>query len=134
MSAPRDRYKVRVVVDPSFGERLASLPSEEPVWVIDSAQNTPVAHRLWQQRPGEDHLTGITTFKGSGLPPDDEAAGLLGTIEDHHGEYSTDAAFSQLEIIGCGPSDRLIAALGDYGFRPAESSSDTVVATRTNDI
>jgi hypothetical protein len=134
MSAPHDRHKVRVVVDPSFGERLASLPAGEPVWVIDSAQNTPVAHRLWQERSGDDHLTGITTFEGSGLSPDDEAAGLLGTLEDHHGKYSTDAAFSQLEIIGCRPSDRLIAALGDHGFRPEESSSDTVVATRTNDI
>ncbi len=134
MSATRERYKVWVVVDPAFGERLASLPAGEPVWVIDSADNTPVAHRLWQQRTGEDHLSGITTFKSSGLPPEDEAAALLGTLEDHHGEYSADAPYSALEIIGCGVSDRLLSALSDYGFRPEESSSDTLLATRTNDI
>ncbi len=59
-------YRVRVVVDPTFGDRLASLPAHEPVWVIDSPATTPVAHRLWRERPAENHLTGITTFKPGG--------------------------------------------------------------------
>jgi hypothetical protein len=55
--------RVRVVVDAGFGERLAQLPPGEPVWVVDSAANAPVAKRLWAARPGEN---GITTFRPSG--------------------------------------------------------------------
>src|SRR5258708_4065967 len=57
-------YKVIVVVDPEFGERLTELPVEVPVWIVDTPINTSVAHRLWQERPQPTHLTGITTFQG----------------------------------------------------------------------
>ncbi len=124
-------YKVRVVVDPTFGERLAALPAGEPAWVIDSLLNTPVAHRLWRERKDKNHLTGITTFKpGCNLSPEDEAVGLLDTIETHHGEYSADPPYSVLEFIGCTDSERLCSALAEFGFRVETSSSDSVVAVR----
>lgn len=125
-------YKVRVVVDRTFGERLASLPAGEPVWVIDSPINTPVAHRLWRERNDENHLTGITTFKpGASLSSEDGAAALLGTIEDHHGEYSADPPYSILEIIGCADSQRLRSALAEFRFHVEASSGDDIVAVRT---
>jgi hypothetical protein len=111
-------YKVRVVVDPAFGEQLASLPVGEPVWVIDTPINAPVAHRLWRERNDENHLTGITTFKpGADASPEEEVICLLDTIEEHHGEYSADPPHSILEIIGCPDSERLRSALAEFGFR-----------------
>jgi hypothetical protein len=125
-------YKVRVVVDLAFGERLASLPAGEPAWVIDSPINTPVAQRLWRERKDENHLTGITTFKpGANTSPEEEAIRMLDTIEDHHGEYSADPPYSILEIIGCADSQPLQSALAQFGFRVEASSSDGVVAVRT---
>ena len=107
-----------MVVDPNFGERLASLPAHEPVWIIDSHANTPVAHRLWKDRPAENHLTGITTFKpGPKLTAEEELVCQLGTIELHHGEYSANPPYTVIEIIGCTPSDRVRAALAERGFR-----------------
>jgi hypothetical protein len=41
-------YTVYVVVDPNFGERLASLPIGIPVWIVDTPSNKPVAQRLWR--------------------------------------------------------------------------------------
>lgn len=124
-------YKVRVVVDPSFGERLAQFPPGQPVWIVDSSINTSVAHRLREERVGENSLTGITTFKpGCDLSPEDEAVGLLDTIETHHGEYSADPPYSVLEFIGCTDSERLRSALAELGFRVEASSSDSVVAVR----
>ena len=111
-------YRVRVVVDPNFGERLASLPAHEPVWVIDSAANSPVAHRLWRERPAENHLTGITTFKSGGnCSPEEELLAQLGTIDLHHGEYSANPPYTVIEVIGCSPSDGVRAALAERGFR-----------------
>jgi hypothetical protein len=124
-------YRVRVVVDPTFGGRLASLPAGEPAWVIDSPLNTPVVHRLWRERNDENRLTGITTFKaGSDLSPEDEAVGLLDTIETHHGEYSADPPYSVIEFIGCTDSERLRSGLAEFGFRVEASRSDSVVAVR----
>jgi len=125
---------VRLVVDPAFGERLASLPLVGPIWVMDSPQNTPVAHRLWHaSRPGDD--LDLTTFKpGEGLAADEEAIRKLDDIEDHHAGYSQDPPYSVLEIIGCGASEQLVQALADFGFRCDFSDSYTVRAVRTEGI
>ena len=128
-------YKVRVVVDPSFGERLAQFPPGEPVWIVDSPINTPVARRLRDERVGENSLTGITTFKpGSDASPEDELVAELDTIELHHGEYSADPPYSILEIFGCSASDRVRIALADFGFYPDASTTDSVTAVRKPDI
>ena len=134
MSAPHHPLTVRLIVDPAFGERLATLPIEDPVWIIDSPQNTPVAHRLWRASTPDDD-SDITTFKpGSNLAPDEEAIRMLDDVEEHHAGYSADPPYSFLEIIGCQASDRLLAALSELGFRREASDSHTLRAVRTNDI
>lgn len=124
-------YRVRVVVDPAFGERLTDLPPHEPIWIIDSASNTPVAHRLWKERPAGDHLTGITTFKSSSeFTSEDELVAELDTIDLHHGHYSAQPPYSMLEVIGCPPSERIHAALAEFGFRIDSTTSDGFIAIR----
>jgi hypothetical protein len=124
-------YRVRVVVDRSYGERLTTLPSHEPVWIIDTPVNTPVAHRLWRERPTANHLAGITTFKApSESVPEVDLIAQLPTIDLHHGEYSADPPYSILEVIGCTPSDRVRAALAELGFSVASTDSDGFTASR----
>jgi hypothetical protein len=122
-------YRVRVVVDASFGERLATLPAHDPVWIIDSPSNTPVAHRLWKERPAANHLTGITTFKPrSASSPEDELLAQLNTIDLHHGQYSANPPYSIIEVIGCPPSERVRAAFAEFGFGVDSISSDGFIA------
>ena len=124
---------VRVVVDPNFGERLAALPSGDPVWVIDSPLNTPVAHRLWRERPAVDHRTGITTFRsGASESPESELLSQLQTIDLHHGEYSADPPYLVLEVFGCSPSELVCAELSEIGFSIQSTTAEGFVATRVN--
>ena len=116
-------------MDPTFGERLASLPAHEPVWIIDSPANTPVAHRLWRERPAENHLTGITTFKSGGnCSPEEELLAQLGTIDLHHGEYSANPRYTVIEVTGCTPSDRIRGSLAERGFTVDSLSSNGFIA------
>ena len=55
-------YKVYVVVDREFGEKLSELEKGVPVWIVDTPTNKPAAQRFWNEHPDENHLTGITTF------------------------------------------------------------------------
>ena len=123
-------YLVRIVVDLSFGERLASLPEGEPVWIIESASNTPVAHRLRTERP-KDYLDGITTFTpGSGSSAEGELIRILETVDEHHGEYSADPPYSLLDVIGCSPSEHVRSALAELEFAVTEQTSDGFRAAR----
>ena len=127
-------HRVLIVVDPAFGERLAGVPADEAAWVIDTPENTPVAHRLWKERPAKNHLTGITTFRpGSSLSAEEELISQLATIDLHHGHYSADPPYSVLEVIGCSPSDHVRAALEEFAFAVQSTTSDGFIAVRTNE-
>jgi hypothetical protein len=127
-------HRVRAIVDPAFGERLAELPADAAAWIIDTPQNTPVAHRLWKERPATTHLTGITTFRpGSSLSAEEELLSQLDTIDLHHGHYSADPPYSILEVIGCSASDRVRAALEELGFSVDFTTFDGFTAVRVHE-
>jgi hypothetical protein len=110
-------YKVCVVVDREFGERLAEIESGVPVWIVDTPVNKPVAQRLWKERPHESHLTCITTFDDwNPVSPEDLLIGELHMIDLHHGSYSTDTPYTILEVFGAPLSERIKVELSEYGF------------------
>jgi hypothetical protein len=117
-------YKVFVVVDRNFGGRLAALPQGVPVWIVDTPTNKPVAQLLWRDRNG-NHLTGITTFDDSdSSSPEDLLVGHLGTIDLHHGSYSADPPYTQLEVLGAPLTERIKAELSEYGFNEFHIDSE----------
>ena len=84
-------YKVYVVVDQEFGEKLSDLEKGVPVWIVDTPTNKPVAQCFWNERPDESHLTGVTTFNDlPSLSPEGMLLDKLDTIELHHGSHSAD--------------------------------------------
>jgi hypothetical protein len=110
-------YKVYVIVDPEFGERLGSLPRSAPVWIVNTPANTIVAHRLWQERPTDSHLDGITTFEiGHAASREESLISKLNTIDLHHGADSADPPYSEMEVFGTSLSQKLKLALMAYGF------------------
>ena len=123
-------YRVRIVVDPSFGARLEDLPAGEPVWIIQSATNTPVAQRLWTERPGLTHIRGITTFRGDDRPPDEVLLGLIDTVDLHHGVYSADPPYSEVEVYGVGLTASIEHALRTLGFAHFQPAGEGFLATR----
>jgi hypothetical protein len=124
-------YKVIVILVPNFGERLSALPAGVPVWIVDTPTNTPVAHRLGKERPNENHLTGITTFRID--PKDSPEQNLLdelSTIDLHHGPLSADPPYMQIQVVGTGLTDAVRQALADYGFDEFKEIAEGFEAAR----
>ncbi len=132
MSTPSP-YRVHVVVDPAFGQRLADLPADEPVWIVASPTNNPVVRQLWQERPTKSHHDGITLFQPHGSP-DDAFLGQLGSVDLHHGEYSAQPPYSLVEVIGCPPSEEVCSALAELGFSVIDTSSEGFSAQRPTPV
>lgn len=124
-------YKVFVVVDREFGEKLSELEKGVPVWIVDTLTNKPVVHRFWKERPDEDHLTGITSFNDlASLSPEDSLLSHLDTIELHHGVYSADPPYTVLEVFGTELTENAKGVLSEYGFDKFHSTSTGFVASR----
>ena len=123
-------YRVHMVVDPAFGERLSDMPVGEPVWILASPINEPVVRQLWRQRPSESHLDGITLFRSIGSP-EEAFLGQLGNVDLHHGVHSAWPPFSLLEVVGCLPSEEVRSALAEFGFSVSFISPEGFSARRT---
>ena len=124
-------YKVVVVVDREFGEKLSELEQGVPVWIVDTPTNKPVAERFWKKRPNEGHLTGITTFNDlPSLSREESLLSRLDTIELHHGAYSADPPYTVLEVFGTQLTDNAKGVLSEYGFDKFQITSTGFVTSR----
>lgn len=124
-------YTAIVVVDREFGERLKTLQSEVPVWIIDTPVNTPVARLLWNERPERTDLDGITTFQAPKSASSEEVLlSILDTVHLHHGQYSADPPYTVVEILGASPTEKVRSELGKHGFDAFEPTPAGFRATR----
>lgn len=123
-------YKVSVVLDKEYGERLFDLTETGPVWIVDTPRNREAAQAEWARDKSRTHLTGVTTFKSGDLSAEDAFVGNLGTIDLHHGPYSADPPYTVLEVIGTPLTGRIKKELAEFGFDQFESLPDGFVAVR----
>jgi hypothetical protein len=113
----RPPYKVFIVVDRAFGDRLVALEARVPVWIVDTPVNRAVVQRLSKERAAENHLTGVTVFTDSdAMSPEQLLLSELDTIDLHHGSYSADPPYTVLEVLGAPLTENIKAALSEYGF------------------
>jgi hypothetical protein len=128
-------YKVYVVVDRHFGERLAGLERGVPVWIVDTPANKPVAQRLWKERPDENHLTGITTFDDQkSSSPESMLIAEIDMIDLHHGSHSADPPYTAIEVIGTPLTPKVQNELSEYGFKEFHANSGGFTARRTEPL
>jgi hypothetical protein len=113
----REPYRVFVVVDRDYGQRLSELAQTGPVWIVDTAVNRTVAQQIWAADPNRSHLKGVTTFK---VPEDSSSEDILinelDTIDLHHGTYSANPPYTVLDVIGAAITARVKAELAQLGF------------------
>jgi hypothetical protein len=111
------QYRVVVVVDRGFGEKLESIPAGVPVWIVDSLVNRAAAEKAWAATPQVSHLEGITIFTSpEGASPERSLIGQIDTIDLHHGTYSADPPYSVLDVIGVTITEGIRSALEQNGF------------------
>lgn len=110
-----------LVLDPNFGEQASALSVTNPVWIVESAQNTPVVHNLWQQsKQEESNSLFLTLFKQNYCSDKEESfSDILITINEHHGEasFSADKAYTHLTVLGMLPTSVVEEYLADMGLQ-----------------
>ncbi len=124
-------YRVHVVVDAHYAERIRALPLSEPAWVVDSPDNHPVIQALWQERRPLNESAGITSFKyDPHAAPDGWLISILSVVDLHHGEYSHDPPYSILNVIGVSWSEAIQDELDRFGFLEHAATTEGFIAKR----
>jgi hypothetical protein len=105
---------VFIIVDGNYGSRLADLPPDEPVWIVDTPTNRAAAQNSWTERPDGVHGNGVTLFTSTSASAEDCIIHQLDAIDLHHGIYSSNPHYAGFQIVGTEPTARLIAELAPY--------------------
>jgi len=123
-------YRVHVIVDLHYGERIFLIPVGEPAWVIDSEANYEPIRSLWKKRKAPEG-GGITAFKfypdGN---PEDWFIDQMYDIDLHHGEYSHQPPYSVLNVVGVNWSDQIASELKKYGFTEYEITDEGFITKK----
>ena len=118
--------RVRVIVDPEFGERLTSFAPDSPLWIVQSPVNTPVVQRLWREKVGK-----ITSFVASkNGDAESDLIQILDTVDLHHGEHSSDPAYTHIEVLGCLPSEPIRTELEALRLQIISSTHEGFLAAK----
>jgi len=115
--------RVAVVLDRDYDENLNKIAARMSVWILDSDANTAAANAWWDQHPDSEHM--VTTFKKFS-----DFAGLMNDIELHHGKYSQEISFRDLETFGLAITEDIQRVLFQYGFSCTSNTSNGFIATR----
>lgn len=102
---PMSPHKVGLVVDPGFGDRVAELARTFHVWVVESRENTPAIQRVWKsglvEAAADPLAVGVTSFVAlEGESPEAMCARIAGDVDVHHGEFSHDPPWTEIEVFG----------------------------------
>jgi len=121
---------VFIVVERNYGPRLADLPPDEPVWIIDSPTNRSAAENAWANRPRGVHGNGVTLFTSTSASAEDCVIHQLDVIDLYHGIYSADPPYAGFQIVGTELTARLIAELAPYDLTEITPTESGFRATR----
>lgn len=126
-----DPYRVFVILDREYGERISQLVEKSPAWIVDTPKNRAAAQSIWSVDTSRNHLDGVTTFKApDDSSPEDTLMQELETIDLHHGVYSANPPYTVVEVIGTGISEKVKEKLAEFGFDQFEPTSEGFRAIR----
>jgi len=119
---------VAIVVDPNFGERLVSLVTQMPIWIVDTPANRAWAEYVWSHAGSNQKA--VTTFRVNDGDGAEWCRSILPQIELHHGQFSESTPYNSIEVFGAGLTVDLRDALSSYGFTISSQRADGFCAVR----
>ncbi|MBK8252947.1 MAG: hypothetical protein IPK82_09785 [Polyangiaceae bacterium] len=116
-------YRITLVVDEHYGEKVLTLARGTYVWLVESIENDLWAKRYWDRTTANEDplLHGVTTFRRlEGESIDALIVRLIELIDEHHGEVAHEPEWSEIDVIGAPASPGVIEAAGNYGVDRCE--------------
>lgn len=123
---PMPPHKVGIVVDPGFGDRVAELARVFHVWVVESRENTPIIQSVWKS--GAVGVTSFAAFEGESHEA--MCARIAGDVNEHHGAFSHDPPWSEIEVFGAKLTSTLRHVFEELGATACTPTQEGFVCRR----
>jgi hypothetical protein len=105
---------VALVLDRKFGDRVAGLAQEMPVWIVSSDENNSAVEHVRGLLGGAAEIT--TLLVAGGETPSDTCLRALYDIDEHHGTTSACTPYERVLVFEAEPALLSPQASEDLGF------------------
>lgn len=119
--------KVALVLNPVFGDQIADIASEMPVWVLSSSDNAGGIRRARQSYPNQQ-VTELLP-RGTESSADLLARALL-NVDEHYGPDSSSDPYEAVLVYGAQPADVPSELAAECGFKTIEQQPYGFIAWR----
>ncbi|HVG93477.1 MAG TPA: hypothetical protein VND21_03455 [Planctomycetota bacterium] len=112
---------VFIVADPGCGEGVFPLARVGHVWLVESPVNELARTRFYREAMWTGDVqnpmgSGISSYAaGAGASAEDRVLNILETVDDHHGPYEPDGAWTQIVVMGATLTPALREAFEEIG-------------------
>lgn len=117
---------ITLVLALDFGERLAEIPADQVIWIVQSDANEEARHKLDTAR-----RAAVTIFTARSVGEEAVLEAAMDMIEDHHDEYSEEGPWRDLAVVGVKLTPHVRELLEDYGATSIEQEGEEIHATRS---
>jgi len=111
-------YRIVLVVDEHFGQRLLKLARTAYVWIVQSTDNDLWAKNAWESCPDSEDplLHGVSSFgRQQNESTESLIVRVLDMIDEHHGEFAHDPEWSEIDVVGGELTTAIMEAARTYG-------------------
>jgi hypothetical protein len=108
-------FRVLLILDPSYGDKLRSLSADFPVWIVNSPENDRVVNELRANSAYKS--VQVTTFPlKEGECRSRACERIIESLDQHYNEYAEDGAYLELEVIGVALDEVSVLPFSAVGF------------------
>ena len=112
---------IAIVLDPLFGEQIARLVAEGPVWATGSIANREAVEKCWKASPENDVTYWTEPRSGKS---EEEWLDILDDIELHHSEDWAGPGIAAIRVFGASATPAAQSALREFGYEVTETTPD----------
>jgi hypothetical protein len=120
---------VSAILDPAFGERIAALACDGPVWVTPSELNRAAVENYWKSREPNAHSVTYWSTPRTG-DTEEEWLGILDDLELHHSRDWAGPGIARVRVVGAPLTTAAENALGEFGYSVVSTTPFGFVASR----
>ena len=124
-------YRIALVFDSNYGEKIVSLAETIYVWAINSTLNLEAAKLFWKLYSSNSYVDAETertvnemnTEHGVTIFDSAFDGDLLATLWEHHGDFAHNPPLSEILVIGLTLTDDVERTINDYDLSIIETGN-----------
>lgn len=126
-------FRVALILDKNYGDKLKKLCVDMPVWVVNSPENDCIINALRTDCSCQN-LQATTFPLKEGEPRFHACERIIESLDQHYNEYAEDGGYLELEVIGVALNEVSMLPFFEVGFTKFSQTDAGFIAYKSRGL